>query len=272
MQRLTDYVENGRVLTLGINNLTDIVINPEDVCVGESANNTSFSIYSDLDFEISTDAEWVELQLISDDRILNIEYGENEAGESRVATIIVTNGAITRKGYLIQKGTQQLPTDLDVTTNESYINGTLYKTASSAITANGIIETDATVRYSAGNHIIMSDGFHAKPGSSFLATIGVCQPSDNKEEQLIPQISLRSYPNPFNTQTTIEYSLFEDSKITLIISDIAGRQITVPINGETKPAGTHKVIFDGTQLPSGMYYYTIKTGDYFGTQKMILAK
>lgn len=270
---LTDYVENGRVLTLGIDNLPDININPEDQCVGTEADITHCSVFSDLDFQVSTDVDWLSIVPLDDtegDVVLELIYDENTSTESRVATIFATSGAIVGKGYLIQEGTTPDPTNLTI--NEAFINGVIYKAASNTITADNIIETEATVRYSAGISIVMSEGFHAKPGSSFLANIGVCEQPDNREEQLIPQISLRSYPNPFSTQTTIEYSLSEDSEITLIISDVAGRQITTLVNGETKTAGMHKVVFDGTQLPSGMYYYTIKTGDYFGSQKIILAK
>ncbi len=270
---LTNYVENGRVLTMGIDNLPHIIINPKDQCVGIEAGTSHCSVFSDVDFEVSTDVDWltvVPLDDTEDDIILELNYLENPSTESRVATIFATSGAIIGKGYLIQEGTSLDPTDLAI--NEAFINGIIYKAATNTITADNIIEDGATVRYSAGTSIVMSEGFHAEPGSSFLANIGVCEQPDNREEQLIPQISLRSYPNPFSAQTTIEYSLLEDSEITLIISDVAGRHITTLVNGETKTAGTHKVVFDGSQLPSGMYYYTIKTSDYFGTQKIILAK
>jgi len=270
---LTDYVEKGRVLTIGINNLNTIVINPEDQCVGTAADTTSFGIYSDIDFEISTDADWVSLSAESGsgDMILGIDYEENTSTDSRSATIMVTGGGRTYRGYLIQQGTEADPTNLTI--NEPYINSeTIFKVASNTITATGVIGSNAAVHYYAGGSVVMNEGFYAQPGSYFLASISGCEQSDNREEQLIPQISLRSYPNPFSTQATIEYSLSEDSDITLIISDVAGRQVAISINHETKTAGTHKVIFDGSQLPSGMYYYSIKTGDYFGTQKMILAK
>ncbi len=271
--KLTPYVEKGRVLTVGINNLNTIIINPKDQCIGTAADTTSFGIYSDIDFEVSTDANWLSLSDESgnDDIRLEIDYQANTSADSRSATILVTGGGRTYRGYLIQEGTKADPTDLTI--NKPYINSEIiFKTASNTITATGLIENGAEVHYYAGGSIVMNAGFHAQPGSYFLASISGCEQPDNKEEQLIPQISLRSYPNPFSTQTTIEYSLSEDSDITLIISDVAGRQIAMPINHETKTAGTHKVIFDGSQLPSGMYYYTIKTGDYFGTQKMILAK
>lgn len=272
ISKLEDYVEKGRVLTIGISNLTNIIINPENVCVDTLAGTTAFSIYGDTDFEVSTDADWIETlstQPANNGTILNIKYKKNNTTLSREAIIIITAGNRTYKGYLIQEGTAPDPIDLAI--NEAYLSGNIYKAASN-ITAAKVIGIDATVHYHAKNSIVMSDGFHAQSGSSFLASIGTCEQPDNKEEQIIPQISLKCYPNPFNAQTTIEYNLLEDSDITLIISDVAGRQVDVLINGEIKTAGTHKVVFDGSQLPSGMYYYTIKTGDYFGTQKMILAK
>jgi len=44
------------------------------------------------------------------------------------------------------------------------------------------------------------------------------------------------------------------------------------LNNDEKTEGTHTVTFDGNNYPAGMYYYTIQAGEYYGTQKMILAK
>ncbi len=81
----------------------------------------------------------------------------------------------------------------------------------------------------------------------------------------------QNYPNPFNPVTTIQFQIPELNFITLTIYDILGNKITTLIN-EQKPAGSYFVDFDGSNLPSGVYFYTIQAGTFIKTKKMILLK
>ncbi len=81
----------------------------------------------------------------------------------------------------------------------------------------------------------------------------------------------QNYPNPFNPITKIKYQLPELSKVRLTVYDVLGREIKVLVDQE-KPAGTYEVQFDGTSLPSGVYYYRIETGKYSDTKKLLLLK
>ncbi len=80
-----------------------------------------------------------------------------------------------------------------------------------------------------------------------------------------------NYPNPFNPSTTINYELAEDTKVVLKIYDILGREIAELVN-EKKSAGFHKVNFNASHLPSGIYMYRIKTEHYSDSKKMLLLK
>ncbi len=80
-----------------------------------------------------------------------------------------------------------------------------------------------------------------------------------------------NYPNPFNPSTTIRYSIPEASFTTLIVYDALGNNVSSLVN-ETKSAGTFEVIFDATNLSSGIYYYTLQSGSITETKKMILTK
>jgi hypothetical protein len=82
---------------------------------------------------------------------------------------------------------------------------------------------------------------------------------------------LQSYPNPFNAQTTIQYSLPKQSDVTIDIFDILGRKIETIAEG-TKPAGEHQVIWNASRQASGVYFYRIKAGDKVETKKMVLMK
>ncbi|MDD5360910.1 MAG: T9SS type A sorting domain-containing protein [Ignavibacteria bacterium] len=71
------------------------------------------------------------------------------------------------------------------------------------------------------------------------------------------KISLgQNYPNPFNPVTTIGYEIPQDSKVTMKVYDITGKQITSLVN-ESQTAGYHTVKFDASGFSSGMYFYKI---------------
>jgi len=82
---------------------------------------------------------------------------------------------------------------------------------------------------------------------------------------------LGNYPNPFNPTTTITYSVPMTSHVIIEIFDITGRQVATLING-WRDAGTHQVTFDGSNLPSGIYFYEMSAGNYHAVRKAILLK
>ncbi|MBK7106527.1 MAG: CotH kinase family protein [Ignavibacteriae bacterium] len=103
---------------------------------------------------------------------------------------------------------------------------------------------------------------------------------------------LQNFPNPFNPTTTIEYSVpsvavisnevrnlrdfssqvpRNDNNVSLKIYDILGREISTLVNEKQNP-GNYKIQFNGENLPSGIYFYTINSGNFHQTKKMILLK
>lgn len=82
---------------------------------------------------------------------------------------------------------------------------------------------------------------------------------------------LQNYPNPFNPSTTISYKLKETGRVVLTVFDIMGREVAQLVNG-MQSSGEHSVSFDGTNLPSGMYIYQLKTNGYISSRKMLLLK
>lgn len=96
--------------------------------------------------------------------------------------------------------------------------------------------------------------------------VSVTDVEDNK-------VNLRSFPNPFSEQTTIEYTLEEAARVTLYISDLHGRKVATLLRDEQNIAGVRQVVFDARAYPSGIYYYTIQIGTYINkTEKMNLIK
>ena len=82
----------------------------------------------------------------------------------------------------------------------------------------------------------------------------------------------QNYPNPFNPTTKINFSLPVDTKITLSVYDISGRLVASLINNEFRTADYYTVDFNGSNLASGVYFYTIQTGKFTDSKKMILVK
>jgi ligand-binding sensor domain-containing protein len=81
----------------------------------------------------------------------------------------------------------------------------------------------------------------------------------------------QNYPNPFNPSTTIEFDIPEKTNVKIIIYDILGREIETLIDKELEP-GKYKINFTATNLPSGVYFYTLKTPKFTKTNKMLLIK
>jgi hypothetical protein len=81
----------------------------------------------------------------------------------------------------------------------------------------------------------------------------------------------QSYPNPFNAQTTISYSMPKASDISLDIFDILGCKIATLQSGHQE-AGEHSVIWNAGDKPSGIYFYRLKAGEREETNRMVLIK
>jgi hypothetical protein len=81
----------------------------------------------------------------------------------------------------------------------------------------------------------------------------------------------QNYPNPFNPVTTISYAIPKAGNVKIVVTDVLGKEVAVLVD-EDKPAGYYNLSFDGTNLPSGTYFYTIRAGDFKDTKRMILVK
>ncbi len=82
----------------------------------------------------------------------------------------------------------------------------------------------------------------------------------------------QNFPNPFNPRTTIVYSVPRESTVVLTVYDLLGREVRILVNGERKHAGTYAIPFDGANLASGTYYYTLRTEKFQQTKTMVLVK
>ena len=99
----------------------------------------------------------------------------------------------------------------------------------------------------------------------------------SEEPSLMPMnISLNSYPNPFNPVTTLQYALPEDALVNIAIYDMMGRHVKTLIN-RSQTAGYMSVQWNATNdnnepVSTGVYLYTIQAGEFRKTKKMVLLK
>ena len=81
----------------------------------------------------------------------------------------------------------------------------------------------------------------------------------------------QNYPNPWNPQTTIRYGLPTAETVTLTVYDAAGREVAILVD-EHQHSGEHQVVFRADGVASGVYYYTLRAGDFEETRKFVLLR
>ena len=91
--------------------------------------------------------------------------------------------------------------------------------------------------------------------------------------RLLPgQFSLfQCYPNPFNPSTVISYSLPEQAHTLLTVQNILGQVVKIVVD-KVEQAGTRSVSFDAGSLPSGVYFYRLRSGNFMDVKKMLLMR
>lgn len=177
--------------------------------------------------------------------------------------------------------------------------GNSYVTGASS---SGGTNTDfLTIKYSLSGQIIWEQRYNG-PGNGIDAALSICL--DNNNNALVTGPSQGSgsssdfatamysvttgiqsisgeipsefrlfdnYPNPFNPVTKIKFDLPKSSFTTLIIYDITGKTVAIPVNS-SMPAGSYLIEFSGSEFSSGVYFYRLKTEGYTETKKMMLVK
>ena len=137
------------------------------------------------------------------------------------------------------------------------------------IVANGTAAQPTPIGVSSGGGIVLRAGFWGHyPGS----VTGV----DTPDAEVFQTSLQANYPNPFNPQTRIEFTLAEPGLVRLEIYDTMGRRVATLVD-DLRPAGRHHATWDGTdpggrRVASGLYFYRLRAGDYESVKKMSLVK
>ena len=119
---------------------------------------------------------------------------------------------------------------------------------------------------------IMHRGNPGRTGNMFQAMTD----NDDLDVALVNNTLLGNYPNPFNPETTISFSLKENGPVLLDIYNLKGQKVKTLVN-EVMTSGKHNVVWNGTDennrsVASGVYFYKMRNGKFSSTKKMILMK
>lgn len=81
----------------------------------------------------------------------------------------------------------------------------------------------------------------------------------------------QNFPNPLNPSTTIRYALPQSAKVKLVIYDLLGREISTLVDAEQE-AGWKEIVWNASNVSSGIYFYKLQAGNFAETKKMIVLK
>lgn len=179
---------------------------------------------------------------------------------------------------IIQMDIINNPNDQTVLTARDYLNST------------ATILATRKVVFKAGHTITLKPGFHATATSDFLAKIETCTvaplttptPEANLPVQKVAinqpslviekNIALKAYPNPFNTQTTIEYELPEDGQTSITLMDLMGRPIQTLMHRQLQSKGNHQVVFYPDNMKNGTYFVVLQSGAQVLTKRLVFIR
>jgi photosystem II stability/assembly factor-like uncharacterized protein len=130
---------------------------------------------------------------------------------------------------------------------------------SNAIIIWNIIDSDGYLYASAS-------GLGLYKSNQILTSVNVQVPNEKISFSLE-----QNYPNPFNSTTNIKYSIPQAGRVILKVYDIAGRVVAVLLD-RYQETGSYDVIFQSKDLASGIYFYTLTSGKFTSTKKLILLK
>jgi len=94
---------------------------------------------------------------------------------------------------------------------------------------------------------------------------------ENNDEEILSYQLRQNYPNPFNSLTHIRYSIPQSGMVSLKVYDQLGNEVSTLLN-RYQDRGEYDVIYQADNLSSGIYFYTLSSGNFRDTKKLILLK
>ncbi len=114
------------------------------------------------------------------------------------------------------------------------------------------------------------DPVSEEPTAAMDAFLGVSATSV-REGKTIPGYDFEIYPNPFNPNTTIDYTLSAPAHTSVAIYDVLGNEVITLVDS-FKNAGNYRITWAASNVPSGMYFCRMRAGNFLETKKIMLLK
>jgi len=162
----------------------------------------------------------------------------NDNGEVVNATISDLDGSFIMEG--LSSGSYQLSSSV-VDYNTSDVNNVTVESANNYVNVDLVLTTDGVTSVEVSKNIVTNYALS------------------------------QNYPNPFNPSTLISYQLPASGLVTIKVYNVIGKEIATLVN-EYQQSGNYSKEFSANRLTSGVYFYTIKSGSFSATKKMILMK
>ncbi len=173
-----------------------------------------------------------------------------------------------------QKNDSIITKPIITASNSTYPNYNISTTLDTSLMKNGF---SFYYRIIAKDKGLIPETSHS-PDSGYYQCIWDVGTGVENNEEMPKEFSLsQNYPNPFNPSTRIQYQVSSNSHVSLKVYDVLGNEVATLVD-EYKPAGTHEVEFPNVEtrhassLPSGIYFYQLKVGNFLTSKKMILMK
>lgn len=169
----------------------------------------------------------------------------------------------------------------------------IFYEADLSIEASNSIGPGTSVKYDAGEYILLKNGFFAQAGTTFLAHIDGCGPiqlthgddyepdfelaplsrptEDQKATTAAASNMLQAAPNPFTASTALTYTLAAPTIVRLELYDNTGRLVRILQDGMLQAADTYQMDMAGEALAPGVYYCRMTAGEQVQVLKLVRA-
>ncbi len=147
-----------------------------------------------------------------------------------------------------------------------YMNDVYNQLSDSVMFSGGQVNYSATLPpYGSAVYVLSDSVIHMT-----YPVITAVKPADSVPVPTHYSLS-QNFPNPFNPSTTITYSLPREGHVRLVVYNVLGQRVMTLVDSE-QASGTHDVIFNGSDLASGVYFYKLTAGPRILTNKMMMIK
>ena len=195
---------------------------------------------------------------------LGLDFGSVAVGESAQQAIIIINTSV--EPVFVSKIISSDPLHFNAFPRKAMI-------MPGKASHFAVIYTPTTVGETNTAKLLVQTNDPDGPAVVLMSGEGVAGASVKRKDRVKPSevVLHQNYPNPFNPQTTIEFEIPDNQKVSLKVYDLLGRVVATLAEGDFK-AGIHRVQWNASGVASGLYYYRLRTGSIVKTKKLFILK